>query len=130
MKKIVRLTESDLVRLVKKVIKENEESDGDRFVKITNELFPYKSLGLEHYEIFNKEDEDELEFQLESGSLSKNDITDYLEYFFKEKFPNFEVHCGFYYGDKDIYINLGNDDETFGINLEYDLPSYNPDKYF
>jgi len=66
MKKIVRLTENDLIKIVKRVIKENEDNKLKRYVEEEDEFFEFdpdeeeEDRGLDYADsIFYDEDDEE-----------------------------------------------------------------------
>jgi hypothetical protein len=80
MKKIIRLTESDLTRIVKRVIKENEENSFDFYMEELGEFV--NKLGWEGLDVEGEEMEyfvDEI-YQIvhnakQDGNLSKDEIS-------------------------------------------------------
>jgi hypothetical protein len=96
MKKIVRLTESDLSRIVKRVIRESKSYDVNNLEELKNEI---KTI----YDYFENEVEEMVE---NDGSLSPEvagEFLDTLEYYIGKVFDNkSEVE----YLDEDDYFDL------------------------
>ena len=105
MKKIVRLTERDLTRIVKRVIKENEDQDQtrhsqNRFLKFMQDEID--KIADESYDIndFDKMIEDFFyEFEEELNNLSDGDYRT-LEDYIDDVSSNIRMSD---YGDKDHY---------------------------
>ena len=105
MKKIVRLTERDLTRIVKRVIKENEDQDQtrhsqNRFLKFMQDEID--KIADESYDIndFDKMIEDFFyEFEEELNNLSDSDYRT-LEDYIDDVLSNIRMSD---YGDKDHY---------------------------
>ena len=105
MKKIVRLTERDLTRIVKRVIKENEDQDQtrhsqNRFLKFMQDEID--KIADESYDIndFDKMIEDFFyEFEEELNNLSDGDYRT-LEDYIDDVSSNIKMSD---YGDKDHY---------------------------
>ena len=105
MKKIVRLTERDLTRIVKRVIKENEDQDQtrhsqNRFLKFMQDEID--KIADESYDIndFDKMIEDFFyEFEEELNNLSDSDYRT-LEDYIDDVSSNIRMSD---YGDKDHY---------------------------
>ena len=105
MKKVIRLTESDLTRIVKRVIKENE----DDMIRIP---FMYKGIRMELGEYANPQDIIKMYNELvEEGTT----LVDYSEYgtegmFYNEEGDEIPVHAIL---DELNYAIVGEEDEDY-----------------
>ena len=115
MKKIIRLTESDLTRIVKRVIKEQEEEwksapakGNDHLNDIFDEIQTIADYVRDTYEFSNKMRDFYSDYEEELDELTDEEYTR-LEYFVDKMYREVEM-------DKD---NMNDDDDEFDNEDEY-----------
>ena len=116
MKKIIRLTESDLTRIVKRVIKEQEDEEwksapakgNDHLNEIFDEIQAIADYVRDTYEFSNKMRDFYSNYEEELDELTDEEYTR-LEYFVDKMYREVEM-------DKD---NMNDDDDEFDDEDEY-----------
>ena len=101
MKKVIRLTESDLTRIVKRVIKEDDDEMGDSSITITvQDIFREVKDVLNDYDGYDESMRDmAMDLSEEILGRLQNDLSEILANYITD-----------YYGD-DIQDIFGNEDE-------------------
>lgn len=109
MKKVIRLSESDLNRIVKKIIKEDEENDDEKilsYIKTKMKGLKRESYGRGSAGWTNKEGDEVLQYHnrffiindsifediIEKFGISENKLKKIFSYFLGKKFPNLKYY--------------------------------------